>query len=143
MATGTLKFKARFENRDEALFPNQFVNVRLRADTLTQAILVPTAAVQFGTNGTFVYVMDGDKKVKINLLKTGPSNETSTVITEGLAAGARVVLEGTDRLRDGAEVEVVSDSKDVPAGPGQKLQGKPDSGTDKSASVLKADKPSV
>ncbi|WP_439894549.1 MdtA/MuxA family multidrug efflux RND transporter periplasmic adaptor subunit [Pseudomonas syringae] len=143
VATGTLKFKARFENRDEALFPNQFVNVRLRADTLTQAILVPTAAVQFGTNGTFVYVMDGDKKVKINLLKTGPSNETSTVITEGLAAGDRVVLEGTDRLRDGAEVEVVSDSKDVPAGPGQKLQGKPDSGTDKSASVLKADKPSV
>ncbi|MEE4371239.1 MdtA/MuxA family multidrug efflux RND transporter periplasmic adaptor subunit [Pseudomonas alliivorans] len=143
VATGTLKFKARFDNRDETLFPNQFVNVRLRADTLTQAILVPTAAVQFGTNGTFVYVMDGDRKVKITLLKTGPSNETSTVITEGLAAGARVVLEGTDRLRDGAEVEVVNDSKDVPAGPGQKLQGKPDSGTDKSASLPKADKPSV
>ncbi|WP_440087962.1 MdtA/MuxA family multidrug efflux RND transporter periplasmic adaptor subunit [Pseudomonas fragariae (ex Marin et al. 2024)] len=143
VATGTLKFKARFDNRDETLFPNQFVNVRLRADTLTQAILVPTAAVQFGTNGTFVYVLDGDRKVKITLLKTGPSNETSTVITEGLAAGARVVLEGTDRLRDGAEVEVVNDSKDVPAGPGQKLQGKPDSGTDKSASLPKADKPSV
>ncbi|MBA1228779.1 MdtA/MuxA family multidrug efflux RND transporter periplasmic adaptor subunit [Pseudomonas viridiflava] len=143
VATGTLKFKARFENRDEALFPNQFVNVRLRADTLTQAVLVPTAAVQFGTNGTFVYVLDGEKKVKINLLKTGPSNETFTVITEGLAAGDRVVLEGTDRLRDGAEVEIVSDSKDVPAGPGQKLQGKPNSGTDKSASVLKADKTRV
>ncbi|SHM53703.1 membrane fusion protein, multidrug efflux system [Pseudomonas asturiensis] len=143
VATGTLKFKARFDNRDEALFPNQFVNVRLRADTLTQAILVPTAAVQFGTNGTFVYVLDGDKKVKINLLKTGPSNETSTVVTEGLAAGARVVLEGTDRLRDGAEVEIVNDSKDVPAGPAQKLQGKPDPKADKSASVLKVDKPSV
>ncbi|MCD5994454.1 MdtA/MuxA family multidrug efflux RND transporter periplasmic adaptor subunit [Pseudomonas sp. CDFA 602] len=143
VATGTLKFKARFDNRDEVLFPNQFVNVRLRADTLIQAVLVPTAAVQFGTNGTFVYVLDGEKKVKINLLKTGPSNETSTVITEGLAAGARVVLEGTDRLRDGAEVEVVSDSKDVPAGPVQKLQGKPDSGSDKSAAVSKVEKSSV
>lgn len=139
VATGTLKFKARFENRDENLFPNQFVNVRLRADTLRQAVLVPTAAVQFGTNGTFVYVLDGDKKVKINLLKTGPSDEQSTVITEGLAAGARVVLEGTDRLRDGAEVEVVSDSKDVPAGPGQQLQGSPAKTTDKSAMVDKAE----
>ncbi|MCF5583675.1 MdtA/MuxA family multidrug efflux RND transporter periplasmic adaptor subunit, partial [Pseudomonas syringae] len=65
VATGTLKFKARFDNGDEILFPNQFVNVRLRADTLRQAILVPTAAVQFGTDGTFVYVLDGDKKGKL------------------------------------------------------------------------------
>ncbi|WP_054087630.1 MULTISPECIES: MdtA/MuxA family multidrug efflux RND transporter periplasmic adaptor subunit [Pseudomonas syringae group] len=143
VATGTLKFKARFDNGDEILFPNQFVNVRLRADTLKQAILVPTAAVQFGTDGTFVYVLDGDKKVKLKLLKTGPSDETSTVITEGLAVGERVVLEGTDRLRDGAEVEVVNDSKDVPAGPGQKLHGKPDSGTDKSAALGKVEKPNV
>jgi multidrug efflux system membrane fusion protein len=143
VATGTLKFKARFDNKDETLFPNQFVNVRLRADTLRQAVLVPTAAVQFGTNGTFVYVLDGDKKVKINLLKTGPSDEESTVITEGLAAGARVVLEGTDRLRDGAEVEVVSDSKDVPAGPGQQLQGAPDKAGEKSAMADKAESPRV
>ncbi|RMN26735.1 HlyD family secretion protein [Pseudomonas cannabina] len=143
VATGTLKFKARFDNDNEILFPNQFVNVRLRADTLKQAILVPIAAVQFGTDGTFVYVLDGDKKVKLKLLKTGPSDETSTVITEGLAVGERVVLEGTDRLRDGAEVEVVNDSKDVPAGPGQKLHGKPDSGTDKSAALGKVEKPNV
>ncbi|RMQ43279.1 Secretion protein HlyD [Pseudomonas cichorii] len=143
VATGTLKFKARFENRDEVLFPNQFVNVRLRADTLKQAVLVPTAAVQFGTNGTFVYALDGDRKVKVNLLKTGPSDETSTVVLEGLSAGSQVVLEGTDRLRDGAEVEVVSDSKDVPSSPGQQLQGKPDKATDKSASVDKAEKPQV
>ncbi len=134
VATGTLKFKARFDNDNEILFPNQFVNVRLRADTLKQAILVPTAAVQFGTDGTFVYVLDGDKKVKLKLLKTGPSDETSTVITEGLAVGERVVLE---------EVEVVNDSKDVPAGPGQKLHGKPDSGTDKSAALGKVEKPNV
>ncbi|MCF4987155.1 efflux RND transporter periplasmic adaptor subunit, partial [Pseudomonas syringae] len=143
VATGTLKFKARFDNSDEVLFPNQFVNIRLRADTLKKVTLVPTAAVQFGTDGTFVYVLDGDKKVKLKLLKTGPSDETSTVITEGLAAGERVVLEGTDRLRDGAEVEVVNDSKEVPAGPAQKLQGKPDSKTDKSAALGKVEKPNV
>lgn len=139
VATGTLKFKARFDNQNEVLFPNQFVNVHLLADTLKQAVLIPTASVQFGNNGTFVYVMDGDKKVKIRPLKTGASNEQSTVVSEGLAAGDRVVLEGTDRLRDGAEVEVVSDSKDVPAGPGQQLQGKPGKASDESAAAGKAE----
>jgi multidrug efflux pump len=75
---------------------------------MKNAVLVPSAAVQFGVNGTFVYVMEGDKKVRIRQLKTGPSDENSTVITEGLAAGDRVVLEGTDRLKDGSEVEVVN-----------------------------------
>ena len=140
VATGTLKFKARFENQDEVLFPNQFVNVRLRADTLKQAVLVPTAAVQFGTNGTFVYVMDGDKKVKVRGLKTGPSDEQSTVVSEGLAAGDRVVLEGTDRLRDDSAVEIVNDSKDVPSTPGQQLQGKPSKESGESATAGKAEK---
>ncbi|MBC3951375.1 MdtA/MuxA family multidrug efflux RND transporter periplasmic adaptor subunit [Pseudomonas folii] len=139
VATGTLKFKARFENQNEVLFPNQFVNVHLLADTLKQAVLVPTAAIQFGTNGTFVYAMDGENKVKIRTLKTGANNEQLTVVSEGLAAGDRVVLEGTDRLRDGATVEVVSDSKDVPTTPGQQLQGKPGKSTDESASVGKAE----
>jgi multidrug efflux system membrane fusion protein len=143
VATGTLKFKARFDNQDEVLFPNQFVNVHLLADTLKQAVLIPTAAVQFGTNGTFAYVMDGDKKVKVKVLKTGASNEQSTVVSDGLAAGDRVVLEGTDRLRDGSEVEVVSDSKDVPSTPGQQLQGKPAKGTDESATAGKAEKDHV
>ncbi|MET0124218.1 MAG: MdtA/MuxA family multidrug efflux RND transporter periplasmic adaptor subunit [Pseudomonas caspiana] len=139
VATGTLKFKARFDNQNEVLFPNQFVNVHLLADTLKQAVLVPTAAIQFGTNGTFVYAMDGDNKVKIRVLKTGANNEQLTVVSEGLAAGDRVVLEGTDRLRDGAAVEVVSDSKDVPTTPGQQLQGKPGKNSDESASAGKAE----
>jgi multidrug efflux system membrane fusion protein len=125
ITTGTLKFKARFDNDNEALFPNQFVNARLLANTLKNVVLVPSAAVQFGVNGTFVYVMDGDKKVRIRSLKTGPSDENATVVTDGLVAGDRVVLEGTDRLKDGSDVEVVNDSKDVPATPGQKLQGQP------------------
>ena len=143
ITTGTLKFKARFDNQDEVLFPNQFVNLRLRADTLKHAVLVPSAAIQFGTNGTFAYVMDGDKKVKIRQLQTGASDENATVITSGLAEGERVVLEGTDRLRDGSEVEVVNDSKDVPATPVQKLQGQPSKGTDESAVTNKAEKSRV
>lgn len=124
VTTGTLKFKARYDNRDQALFPNQFVNVHLLADTLKGVILAPSAAIQFGTNGTFVYAMDGDKKVSIRQLKVGASDGDNTVITEGLAVGDRVVLEGTDRLKEGSEVEVVNDSQEVPTTPTGHLQGK-------------------
>ncbi len=121
--TGTLKFKAYFENQDEALFPNQFVNVRLLADTLKDVVLAPSAAIQFGTDGSFVYVLEGENKVRIRPLKLGASDGEHTVIVEGLAKGERVVLEGTDRLRDGSDVEVVNDSSEVPVTPGQHLQG--------------------
>ncbi|TWD52454.1 MdtA/MuxA family multidrug efflux RND transporter periplasmic adaptor subunit [Pseudomonas sp. SJZ131] len=124
VTTGTLKFKARYDNRDQALFPNQFVNVHLLADTLKDVVLAPSAAIQFGTNGTFVYAMDGDKKVTVRALKVGASDGDNTVITEGLAAGDRVVLEGTDRLKEGSEVEVVNDSTEVPTSPTEHLQGK-------------------
>lgn len=127
--TGTLKFKARFDNGDEALFPNQFVSVRLLSDILKQVVVVPSAAVQFGTNGTYVYVMDGDRQVRIRGLTIGANDGQRTVVEAGLVAGDRVVLEGTDRLRDGAAVEVVSASP-AGAGPAQaapaaQLQGKP------------------
>ncbi|MDU9036596.1 MdtA/MuxA family multidrug efflux RND transporter periplasmic adaptor subunit [Pseudomonas corrugata] len=125
ITTGTLKFKARYDNREQSLFPNQFVNVRLLADTLRDVVLVPTAAIQFGTNGTFVYALEGDKKVTIKQLKIGTNDGEHTVVTEGLAAGERVVLEGTDRLKEGSEVEVVNDSQDVPTTPTEHLLGKP------------------
>lgn len=123
VTTGTLKFKGRFENKDEALFPNQFVNVRLLADTLKGVVTAPAAAIQFGTNGTFVYVVDAENKVRIRNLKLGASDGEHTVIKEGLAKGERVVLEGTDRLRDGTAVEIVDDATEVPTTPGQHLQG--------------------
>ena len=124
ITTGTLKFKALFENRDQALFPNQFVNVRLLADTLKNVVLAPTAAIQYGTNGSFVYAMDGDNKVKIRSIKVGATDGDVTVIEEGLKPGDRVVLEGTDRLRDGGAVEVVNDSAEVPeTAAGQLLDG--------------------
>lgn len=140
VATGTLKFKARFENRDQALFPNQFVNVHLLADTLKDVVLAPSAAIQFGTNGTFVYAMDGDKKVTIRQLKIGASDGEHTVVSEGLAAGDRVVLEGTDRLKEGSEVEVVNDTKDVPTAPTEHLQGKSAASTSEPAAADKAKK---
>ncbi|WP_460419260.1 MdtA/MuxA family multidrug efflux RND transporter periplasmic adaptor subunit [Pseudomonas sp. microsymbiont 2] len=121
--TGTLKFKGTFENRDHALFPNQFVNVRLLADTLKQVVLAPAAAIQFGNDGTFVYVVNAENTINIRKLKVGASDGDNTVIAEGLAAGERLVLEGTDRLREGTKVEVVEDSSQVPTTPGQHLQG--------------------
>ncbi|MGV8919186.1 MAG: MdtA/MuxA family multidrug efflux RND transporter periplasmic adaptor subunit [Pseudomonas sp.] len=140
VTTGTLKFKALFDNKDEVLFPNQFVNAHLRADTLKNAVLVPSAAVQFGTNGTFAYVMDGDNKVQIRQLQVGPSDENSTVITTGLAQGDRVVLEGTDRLREGSEVEVVNDDKSAPATADKDVHAKHTKKTDGSDTSEKADK---
>jgi membrane fusion protein, multidrug efflux system len=121
--TGTLKFKGRFENKDLALFPNQFVNVRLLADTLKQVVMAPAAAVQFGNDGTFAYVVNDQSTVNIRKLKVGASDGENSVILEGLKAGDRLVLEGTDRLREGTKVEVVEDSSQVPTTPGQHLQG--------------------
>ena len=138
--TGTLKFKARYENRDQTLFPNQFVNVHLLADTLKGVVLAPSAAIQFGTNGTFAYALDGDKKVTIRQLKVGASDGTNTVITEGLAPGDRVVLEGTDRLKEGSEVEVVNSPEDVPATPTGHLQGKSAADANEPAAADKAKK---
>ena len=140
VTTGTLKFKARYDNRDQSLFPNQFVNVHLLADTLKGVVLAPTAAIQFGTNGTFVYALEGDKKVTIKKLKIGASDGANTVVTEGLVAGDRVVLEGTDRLKEGSEVEVVNDSQDVPTTPTEHLQGKSAAAPAEPATADKANK---
>lgn len=121
--TGTLKFKGRFENKDLALFPNQFVNVRLLADTLKQVVMAPAAAIQFGNDGTFAYVVNEKSTVNVRKLKVGASDGENSVILDGLKAGDRLVLEGTDRLREGTQVEVVEDSSQVPTTPGQHLQG--------------------
>lgn len=139
ITTGTLKFKALFENRDQRLFPNQFVNVHLLADTLKDVLLVPTPAIQFGTNGSFVYVMDSGNKVNIRTVKVGPTDGDVTVIEDGLKAGDRVVLEGTDRLRDGASVEVVNDSAQAPTTPQEQEQG-PDDADAQPAPARAADK---
>jgi multidrug efflux system membrane fusion protein len=107
VTTGTLKLKARFDNEAELLLPNQFVNVRLRVETLKDVTLIPSAALQFGSRGNFAYVVNADSKVELRNVEVGPSNGELTVITAGLKPDERIVMEGTDRLRDGSEVEVV------------------------------------
>jgi membrane fusion protein, multidrug efflux system len=108
-ATGTVKLKARFANAEELLFPNQFVNVRLRVKTLQNVTLMPTAALQFGASGTFAYVVDAEDKVQLTPINIGASDGQLNVVEQGLKPGDRLVLEGTDRLRSGNQVEVIDD----------------------------------
>jgi len=107
--TGTVKAKARFANADNALFPNQFVNVRLALDTLKGVVTVPVEAVRNGSDGDYVYVMGSDKTVQRRAIKAGLSTITDVVITDGLQAGEQVVTQGADRLRDGAKVQLAED----------------------------------
>ena len=107
VATGTLKMRAEFANADGALFPNQFVNVRLRIDVLKGAIVVPSAAVQRGSPGTYVYAVQDDGTVALRKVATGPVDGERTVVASGISAGERVVVDGVDNLRDGARVEPI------------------------------------
>lgn len=104
--TGTSKLKAVFDNKDYTLFPQQFVNIRLLVDTLTNQIVVPNVAVQNGQQGTFVYIVDDDSKVHLKPVKVGITTETSADILSGISDGDRVVVDGTDRLIEGATVRV-------------------------------------
>jgi len=106
--TGTVKLKAEFPNTDNALFPNQFVNARLRIETRHDATLMPVAAVQRGTQGTFVYAVTPEKTAAIRLVTLGPVSGDVVAIEKGLAPGDQVVTDGADKLRDGAKVEVTT-----------------------------------
>ena len=107
-ATGTIKLKAEFPNADGALFANQFVNVRMSIETRATATLVPTAAIQRGAAGTFVYVVKDDLTVTVTPVQAGPTQGEITVIERGVSPGAKVVVDGADRLREGAKVELVA-----------------------------------
>jgi len=106
--TGTVKLKAEFPNTDSALFPNQFVNVRMLIDTLHDVVTIPTAALQRGSQGDFVYVVNADSTVSVRPVKLGPAEGNRTSIAGGLQAGERVVTDGLDRLREGAKVETAA-----------------------------------
>jgi multidrug efflux system membrane fusion protein len=105
-ATGTVKLKAQFANEDRALFPNQFVNVRMKLDTLSGVIVIPSAAVQRGAQGLFVFVVGPEKTVAQRVVKLGPTEANRVAVTDGLREGDLVVVDGMDRLRPGAQVEV-------------------------------------
>jgi membrane fusion protein, multidrug efflux system len=104
--TGTSKLKAVFDNTDNSLFPQQFVNIRLLVDTLTNQLVVPNVAIQNGQQGTFVYVVDQDSIVHLKPVRVGITTETSADILSGISEGDRVVVDGTDRLIEGATVRV-------------------------------------
>ena len=104
--TGTVKLKAQFTNEDSSLFPNQFVNARMLLDVKHEAILIPSAAILRGTQGTFVYVVKEDKSVTVRPVKVGSTEGETAAIDSGIAAGEMVVTDGTDKLREGAKVEV-------------------------------------
>ena len=112
-ATGTLRLRALFE--DDRLFPNQSVNIRLQLGN-EETLSIPDAAVQFGSQGTYVYVIDAEDTASVRPLMLGASSDGRVEVLEGLEEGERVVLEGIDRLRDGARVEVVQvDGEPAPA----------------------------
>ena len=102
--TGTVKLRAVFENPDNDLFPNQFVNIHLLVDTLHNQIVVPVAGIQRGASGTFVYVVNPDHTVSMRAVTLGQTNEDRVAIAQGVMAGDTIVVDGADRLRDGARV---------------------------------------
>jgi multidrug efflux system membrane fusion protein len=102
--TGTVKAKARFPNSGGTLFPNQFVNVTLLVDTLKGAATIPVTAVRHGTQGDFVFVLQPDHTVKIQIIKQGPANGANVAVLSGLAIGQTVITEGADNLEDGSKV---------------------------------------
>jgi multidrug efflux system membrane fusion protein len=124
--TGTLNLRAEFANQDENLFPNQFVNARLRIDVLHDALIAPTSAIQRGAPGTFVYLVRPDRTVMIQPVTLGPTSGDRVAVQSGLAVGDKVVTDGADRLRSGTRVALTENSAASPrsnARPPSKDQG--------------------
>jgi multidrug efflux system membrane fusion protein len=133
--TGTLKLRAMFDNSKFELFPNQFVNARLLLDTLHNVTVVPGAAMQQGSSGSYVYVVNADSTVSMRAVTPGPSSGELVSITKGLQTGERVVVDGADQLRDGAHVVVPGSAAaagSASSGAGQHLhhRGASSSGSD-------------
>jgi len=121
-STGTVKLRAVFDNKEQILFPNQFVNVRLLVDTVHGATTVPTAAIQRGSPGTFVYVVKSDDTVAAQKVTLGASDNQRVAVTKGLAPGEAVVTDGADRLKDGAKVRLLGAGR-PPAAAGEQPRG--------------------
>lgn len=112
--TGTVRLRAIFANDDLGLWPGQFVNVRLMLDTIRDAIVAPSPAVQRGPSGAFVYVLGDDGLAHIRPVKTGRQDERIVVVTSGLDAGTTVITSGFSRLSDGARVRIANADESPP-----------------------------
>jgi len=115
-ATGTVKFKAVFENQDSVLFPNQFVNARLLFDTRQNVVIIPTAALQRSPQSTFVYVVSSDQTVKMRNIATTLAEGDDAAVDSGLASGELVVVDGLDKLQEGSRVQVTMAGSAADAG---------------------------
>jgi membrane fusion protein, multidrug efflux system len=107
-STGTVTLRADFANDNETLFPNEFVNVKMLVDTLQQAVLIPTSAVLSGAPGDYVYLANSNGTVSVHKIVIGPGDGKNTAILSGLSAGDTVVVDGTDRLTDGAKIAIAA-----------------------------------
>lgn len=125
VSTGTVRLKARFANADQQLFPQQFVNVRLQLAVYQNVLKVPNDALQFGNQGRFVWVIDDELKAQMQPVKPGLGDADFTLVSEGLQAGQRVVLEGVDRLKTGSKVEVIYADGSSETSPDSTPEGKP------------------
>lgn len=115
--TGTVRLRARFDNRDSRLFPNQFVTTLLLVDTRKGATIVPAAAIQRGAPGVFVYVVDGERVVDLRAVKLGPTDGERVAVESGVTPGEQVVVDGADKLRAGAKVTLASEQGGSTTGP--------------------------
>ena len=106
--TGTVKLKGQFANEDNALFSNQFVNIKMKMETLRSVTIIPTAAIQRGIIGTFVYVVKADQTVSVRPLTLGPAESEKTAVLEGLQPDERVVVDGADKLRENMKVKLIT-----------------------------------
>jgi membrane fusion protein, multidrug efflux system len=114
--TGTVKLRAQFDNNDDELFPNQFVNIRLLVDSMRDVTVMPTSAIQRGAPGTFVYLISPDNSVTVKPVDLGPQSGERVAVRSGLSTGDRVVIDGADKLRNGAKVVIRDSPTGAPAG---------------------------
>ena len=131
--TGTLKLKAQFDNNEGTLFANQFVNIKMHLETLHDATLVSSAAIQHDTQGAFVYVVKPDKTVQIRRVTLGATEAEKVVVQNNLAANEKVVIEGTDRLHEGSLVDIAQQD-------GQAVAASPETLTNPDAKLRKRDR---
>jgi multidrug efflux system membrane fusion protein len=122
--TGTIKLRAQFSNGTRALYPNQFVNIRLLLDTHKDVTTISTAGVQRGVPGTFVYLVNDDSTVSVRPIKLGVTEGDRVEVLSGLTPGDRIVIDGADKLRDGAKINVRSESDPALAPDADKSGGK-------------------
>jgi multidrug efflux system membrane fusion protein len=130
--TGTIKLRAQFPNETEALYPNQFVNIQLLLDTHKDVTIMPTAGVQRGVPGTFVYLVNADDTVSVRKVTLGVTEGDRVEVISGLVPGDRIVIDGADKLRDGAKINVRTEAGAAATPAGTAPAGADKSGADKS-----------